>query len=1007
MQPLAERVHQFGQPSAPSTARLGGGDVLGESFAGPTFPPEGWAVFDNDGDTRVWTRTVVSEDTVAVNRFASSAVNGEDYIVTPLLSPVPGQSTIQYDLGQDFTGEFGSTVSVLVSNASDGGTQTNSDDFVALVTYTEADLPIDSFATFELDLSAYEGANVYVAFLHENSDGDSIFLDDVGGIPLFQSTVTPDCPTYASPEDGATDVPYGTLVFDWNAATTGEAASGYTLELGTGADLGLSFDAGSDTEIEIIGFPLSTTLFYRVTPRNTAGDNTSCPIFSFTTAGPTETFPYEETFDRGGDAPPLWFTPLVQGQSWDFVQSVTYGADEDHTTGMGYFASIDDSTPEAADTELVSPVFDLSALGSARVSFWYQNADPGEAISDPPSVLNVDVSFDGGSTYTEDVFVVTGTFTEWTEQFFDLDTSGDVSQVRVRFRGNETPDFRSDISLDDFSVEEGPTEPMLAVSPEGAFDFGDVVIGETDQASFTLTNTGGGTLMLGTLDVAGDVPPLGADLPADFDDMLEPGESTTFTATFAPTEAGIFFATVSIFDQAGDLLDTVEVTGTGVSPLSVSPEGPVAFVIPVGAMRSEDITVTNIGSGTLDVGGFRLVGDDVFMLSSTDGAQLAPGESITVTVTFMPNEEADVVATLQVLDGADEVAAQVAFAGGSFTGVVYNEAESGGDCGSFTDTACELPDPNAGEGQRISAYTDISGSLVSGADTDLYIVTFLGGRFTASSIGGASFDTELFLLDETGALVASNDDAGGTVQSTIDIVTPPLPPGQYFLGIGAFNTVYVAGPPAGITSSSTATTERAYTISIGNGNVVPVEMTGFASRVDAGAVVLEWTTASETNNAGFDVQMRRPGADAFESVTFVEGAGTTSEPTAYSARIAELQPGTHVFRLRQVDRDGTATLTSEVEASVVMTQAFALSTARPNPFSQQARFDLAVQQAQDVRVAVYDMLGREVALLHDGPFEAESAKTLTLDGSALAAGAYVVRVLGERFDETMRVTVVR
>jgi hypothetical protein len=197
----------------------------------------------------------------------------------------------------------------------------------------------------------------------------------------------------------------------------------------------------------------------------------------------------------------------------------------------------------------------------------------------------------------------------------------------------------------------------------------------------------------------------------------------------------------------------------------------------------------------------------------------------------------------------------------------------------------------------------------------------------------------------------------------------------------------------------------------GDTGALPVELTAFEAALDGADVLLAWETAGETNNAGFDVEMAVLGEDrapaAFASMGFVEGAGTTAQAQRYAFRFADVAPGTYRFRLRQVDLDGTATLTSEIEASVEITQAFALSAARPNPFTQATRFDLAVRQAQEVRVAVYDVLGREVVVLHNGPFEAQASKTLTLDGADLAAGAYVVRVLGERFDETMRVTVVR
>jgi hypothetical protein len=84
----------------------------------------------------------------------------------------------------------------------------------------------------------------------------------------------------------------------------------------------------------------------------------------------------------------------------------------------------------------------------------------------------------------------------------------------------------------------------------------------------------------------------------------------------------------------------------------------------------------------------------------------------------------------------------------------------------------------------------------------------------------------------------------------------------------------------------------------------------------------------------------------------------------------------------------------------------ALSEAHPNPFSSQARLTLEVVEAQPVRIAVYDALGRIVAILHDGLLGA-GAHALTLDGSSLPAGVYFVRVAGETFGGARRVLLVR
>ena len=87
-------------------------------------------------------------------------------------------------------------------------------------------------------------------------------------------------------------------------------------------------------------------------------------------------------------------------------------------------------------------------------------------------------------------------------------------------------------------------------------------------------------------------------------------------------------------------------------------------------------------------------------------------------------------------------------------------------------------------------------------------------------------------------------------------------------------------------------------------------------------------------------------------------------------------------------------------------QTAALSAAHPNPFRSTATVTLAVPQAGQVEVALFDVLGRRVGVLHEGPLAAGS-HALMLDGSGLPSGVYIVRAQGEGFAAARRVTLVR
>lgn len=199
----------------------------------------------------------------------------------------------------------------------------------------------------------------------------------------------------------------------------------------------------------------------------------------------------------------------------------------------------------------------------------------------------------------------------------------------------------------------------------------------------------------------------------------------------------------------------------------------------------------------------------------------------------------------------------------------------------------------------------------------------------------------------------------------------------------------------------------------GSGTPLPVELVAFEAVADGQAVLLQWATASETNNAGFEVQQKADDASctvdgcAWKTLAFVAGAGTTAEARHYTHRIATVDPGTLHFRLKQVDFDGAFAYSPEVEVQVGLPQAYALSPVYPNPFNPEGRFTLAVREAQHVRIDVYDLLGRRTATVYEGMLEANRAHPFVVDAASLASGTYVIRASGEQFTASTTVSVVK
>ena len=189
------------------------------------------------------------------------------------------------------------------------------------------------------------------------------------------------------------------------------------------------------------------------------------------------------------------------------------------------------------------------------------------------------------------------------------------------------------------------------------------------------------------------------------------------------------------------------------------------------------------------------------------------------------------------------------------------------------------------------------------------------------------------------------------------------------------------------------------------------------TRVDVG-VRLSWTTTSETNNAGFQVQRQRlqgrPGE--WREVGFVEGAGTTSDPQTYRFTDADLPYAADSlrYRLKQIDTDGTASLTDPITIARGGPAAPELLGTAPNPASRQVTVRYGIPEATasgtrgPARLRLYDLLGREVRSVRlDGRGMAAGRHETALDVSGLPSGMYLLRLEAGGRAATRKVTVVR
>jgi hypothetical protein len=187
---------------------------------------------------------------------------------------------------------------------------------------------------------------------------------------------------------------------------------------------------------------------------------------------------------------------------------------------------------------------------------------------------------------------------------------------------------------------------------------------------------------------------------------------------------------------------------------------------------------------------------------------------------------------------------------------------------------------------------------------------------------------------------------------------------------------------------------------------LPVELGAFDVIRSSDEMVLTWTTLSETNNSGFEVQ-HSIGTKPFEPVAFVPGAGTTRDVKTYTYRYLTEEPGVHRFRLKQIDFDGAFAYSQAVEVAVDLPERFVLEAAYPNPFNPSTTIRFGIAEAGRVSVRLYDALGREVRVLFAGTPIPNEMHSVTIEAGGLPSGSYVVRLEGSSYVATRMITLLK
>ena len=640
------------------------------------------------------------------------------------------------------------------------------------------------------------------------------------------------------------------------------------------------------------------------------------------------------------------------------------------------------------DNWLVLPALDIQT-GDSLV-FWSRSPDN----SPYPDSIRVMYSAEGDSIPEATTWTELGRFkvstSGWQRRSFGAPSAGSTGRFAIRYRvedGGPSGSNSNYIGIDALTVERVSANPVFAASPSSV-SFGTVSVGGSSAPqSISLGNAGQGTLTITGVSLTGaDASQFTLTNTNTLPANLGNGQSITVSVTFSPTSTGPKSASLQVtYTGATGSPATIPLTGTGFVPAQV------AILVDttdanMRASRDTLINYLNATGKTFDViqrGGTTattpipsLTGYQfVFLLG--EGTNTASANTRTALKTYLQNGTPSNKARLIVFSEDFGYNHDRAAAGANRDTILTREL-----CG-VEYLADNPPPPGPGPQRVINVGLGIADS-VTGSYPDVFravrpntAVIYRYARYTPTS--------------DSVCAIGRNEAGYATAVFGFDL--------------RRYRAAFDSPPSASenVSSAMNRLLESA-TFFVQTGQLLPVELVSFTAEVRDGAVHLSWRTASELNNAGFEVERRSQGG-SWNTLGFVRGAGTTTEGRSYSF-VDTRASGTVQYRLKQVDFDGAFEYSNIVEVNAGLPKTFALEQNYPNPFNPTTVISYQLPVASEVKLEVYDVLGRRVMVLVNGRQEA-GAYNITLNAANLSSGMYFYRLQAGNFVATKKMMLVK
>ncbi|MEJ2196795.1 MAG: T9SS type A sorting domain-containing protein, partial [Ignavibacteriaceae bacterium] len=185
--------------------------------------------------------------------------------------------------------------------------------------------------------------------------------------------------------------------------------------------------------------------------------------------------------------------------------------------------------------------------------------------------------------------------------------------------------------------------------------------------------------------------------------------------------------------------------------------------------------------------------------------------------------------------------------------------------------------------------------------------------------------------------------------------------------------------------------------------VVPVELTSFTAAQNGSSIDLNWNTASELNNRGFEIEKQNTNDNKYGNwvlIGFVKGQGTSTESTEYFYKDNNIDNfvSSVRYRLKQIDYDGTFDYSDAVEVIGITPVSFNLNQNYPNPFNPSTTIEYDIAKEEFITLKIYNVVGEVVETLVNENLTAGNYK-ITWNAQNVPSGVYFYRLTAGTFKE--------